>query len=629
MTYFKSLMIGSALCALLAPSAMAQDTQNETNDADEIIVTGLRAVDAKDVTASVTVIDTQDLAIRNSPYVADQLRAVPSLAVSRSGAAGGLTQIRLRGSEGNHTLVLLNGIEVSNPVTGETDFGLWSGLTSARIEVARGEQSGLYGSDAIGGVIAITTKTDALNAAAEYGAFDTFRGQAGLGFDVEAASFGLSLSAFETEGVDTSGLSGEKDGSSAYSVLANTAITLSPDWHIGALASYRRSSVAFDSDTDFDGALNNTDQDAVADQVIVGANLSGQTGALSHLVSANYTDVSTVSDTNGVFANETIGQRTKLSYSPSLTVDLGAASLAFSALADWEDETYQRIDTNTLFGDPNQSQSFESFGVAGEARAAIGSAALNGSLRRDDNNGRFEDATTWRVGAAYNFDFGGKLRASTGTGVKNPTFTELFGFFPGSFIGNPDLIPEKSNSWEVGYEQTLGTFHAAFTYFDAKLQNEITTRFNPDFSSSPANIAGDSTRSGVELSVDWAFSDSLSLMGTLSNISAKDSSGEDEIRRPKTTGSLAANWQSTRKEGLRVGLAADYVGAQDDFNFGAFPAQRVTLSDYVLVSANIAYPITDRFAVTLRGENLLDEKVQDLFSYNNTGAGVFIGFTLK
>ena len=624
--FYKTLLIGTALCGALPPAAFAQSIQTDT---DEIIVTGLRAVAEKDITASVTVIDAQDLALRNSPYIADQLRAVPSLAVSRSGAAGGLTQIRLRGSEGNHTLVLLNGIEVSNPVTGETDFGLWSGLGSARIEVARGEQSGLYGSDAIGGVIAITTKNDGLNAAVEYGAFDTFRGQAGLGFDVEDASFGLSVSAFDTDGVDTAGLDGEKDGSSAYSILANARITLSPDWQIGGLASFRRSDVDFDSDTDFDGALNNTDQDAAAEQIIVGANLSGQTGGLSHRLSANYTDVSTVTDNSGVFANETIGQRTKFSYSPSFAAERGAARLTLSARADWEDETYQRIDTDTVFGDPNQSQSFETFGLAGEARMSLGNAAVNGSVRRDNNDGRFEDTTTWRVGAAYNFGFGGKLRASTGTGVKNPTFTELFGFFPGSFIGNPGLIPEKSNSWEVGYEQNLGTLQASLTYFDAALENEITTRFNPDFSSSPANLTNDSTRSGIELAVDWALSDSVTLMGTVSNISAKDNSGEDEIRRPKTTGSLAANWQSQRKEGLRFGLAADYVGAQDDFNFGAFPAQRVTLSDYVLLSANLTYPLTHRLAVTLRGENLLNQTVQDLFSYNNTGAGVFIGFTLK
>ena len=622
----KLVLLSTATFSGLAAPAFAQTSADTP---DEIIVTGLRAVPAEDVTASITVIDTQELVIRNSPYIVDQLRAVPSLAVSRSGAAGSLTQIRLRGSEGNHTLVLLNGIEVSNPVTGETDFGLWSGLNTSRIEVARGEQSGLYGSDAIGGVISIITDNNGFNAAAEYGAFDTFRGQAGFGTQIENARFGINVSGFDTNGVDTSGLGGEKDGSSAYSILANGDITLSPDWTIGALLTYRLSEVDFDSDTDFDGALNNADLDSEADQWIAGINLTGQTGGLSHILRANYADVKTVSNAAGVFANETIGQRTKLSYSPSYALEAGAAKVTLSGLVDWEDENYERIDTDTRFGDPNQSESFDTIGFAGELRAAFGSAAINGSIRHDDNDGQFDNTTTWRVGGAYRFGFGGKLRGSAGTGVKNPTFTELFGFFPGSFTGNPDLIPEKSQSWEIGYDQSFGNIQASVTYFDAELEDEITTQFNPDFTSSPANITEDSTRSGIEFAVDWAVSNTVNITGTLSNISAEDNSGEDEIRRPETTGSIAANWQSSQKEGLRIGVAADYVGSQDDFNFGAFPAARVTLSEYVLLSATAEYPISDRVSITLRGENLLDERVQDLFSFNATGAGVFVGFKLR
>jgi len=621
----KTLLMGTAFCSALAPCALAQSTLNE---GDEIIVTGLRDVAQTEITASVTVIEAQDISIRNTPNIADHLRAVPGLAVSRSGAVGGLTQIRLRGSEGNHTLFLLNGIEVSNPVTGETDFGLWSGLNNTRIEVARGEQSGLYGSDAIGGVIAITTQIDGLNAAAEYGAFNTARAQAGWGIKVEDAEFGISASAFDTDGVDTSGLGGEKDGSSAYSILANAALSLSPSWDLSGLVSYRLSDVDFDSDSDFDGALNNTNEDAAAEQIILGANLKGQTGHFSHRLSANYTDVTTVTNNNANFANETIGQRTKLSYSPSFLFKTGAANMTVSALADWENEDYQRIDTNTVFGDPNQSQSFDSFGLAAEIRANIGRAVVNGSVRHDDNDGRFENANSWRMGAAYNFGSAGKLRASTGTGVKNPTFTELFGFFPGSFIGNPDLKPEKSKSWEIGYDHSFDRLNASITYFDAKLDNEITTRFNSDFTSSPANLTENSTRSGIEFAVNWALSDSLNLIGSLSNISAKNDASEKEIRRPKTTGSLAAQWQS-QQSGIRLGLAADYVGAQDDFNFGLFPAQRVKLSNYVLLSANFEYPVSDRLSVTLRGENLLDETVQDVFSYNNTGAGIFFGLKLN
>ena len=154
------LLITAAILPLTALNAYAQSPAD--NLEDEVIVTGLRAVPIADITSSVSILDAETLSIRKSPFVVDQLRAVPGVAVSRSGSLGSLTQVRIRGAEANHTLVLLNGVEVSDPITGETDFGLWSGLNTQRIEVARGEQSGLYGSDAIGGVISITTGGESL-----------------------------------------------------------------------------------------------------------------------------------------------------------------------------------------------------------------------------------------------------------------------------------------------------------------------------------------------------------------------------------------------------------------------------------------------------------------------------------
>lgn len=617
----------SASALLLLPAAAAAQTAGTLGD--EITVTSLRVVDAASATSAVTIIDAEDLAVRNSPYVADQLRAVPGLAISRSGSVGGLTQLRLRGSEGNHTLVLLNGIEISNPVTGETDFGILSGLNASRIEVARGEQSGLYGSDAIGGVVAITTADEGLSASAEAGSFGTKRAQMGIAGAKNAAKFNLSLSGFDTDGVDTSGMGGGKDGASAYSLLTGGEIALPGNWTISGLASFRRSDVEFDSDTDFDGALNDNDLDSTVDQIILGASLRGQTGNIDHALRASFTDVSTVSNDSGNFSNETIGTRKKVSYSPSVSFASGGADMVVSGLVDLENEDYERIDTDTLFGDSNQAQSFDTLGFAGEARAVIGAAALSGSMRFDDNDGRFDNATTWRIGGAYNFDFGGKLRVSAGTGVKNPTFTELFGFFPGSFIGNPDLNPETSKSWEIGYDHNFGSVQTSLTYFQADLEDEITTVFDASFNSTPANLAGDSERSGIEFAADWAVSDGLNISASLSDIQTEDGSGTDEIRQPGTTGSVSLSWASQVKDGMTGGVSADYVGEQDDFNFGTFPSTRVTLDSYVLVSANFAYPINDDFALTLRGENLLDETVQDVFSYNNTGAGVFVGFKLR
>jgi len=624
----KPLLLNSALICLAIPPAFAQSPAADT-ETDEIIVTALRAIAPSDVTASLTILERTDLDIRNSPFIADQLRAVPGLGISRSGALGALTQIRIRGAEANHTLVLLDGVEVSDPVTGETDFGLWSELNINRVEIARGEQSVLYGSDAIGGVISLISGGDGLRAAGEYGSFNTFRGHIGFSKHVENAQFGISASGFTTDGVDTAGLDGERDGSDSYSVFVNSGIEFNEDWTLKGLVSYRRSNVQSDPDTNFDGALDNADRDNRTEQWIGGATLTGKTGAVTHIARANIGNIVRDNFAENIFTNRTIGDRFKFSYSPSADIKTQLAEFTLSGLIDWENEDYEREDTNTLFGDPNQIAGFETFGIGGEVRARVQNFALNGSIRFDDNNDQFDNATTWRIGGAYNFGFGGKLRASAGAGIKNPTFTELFGFFPNSFVGNPDLIPEKSESWEIGYDQNLGHIQASITYFDAQLEDEIFTQFNPDFSSSPANRAGRSERSGIEFGVSWALSDRLNLTGAATHIQSENDSAEDEVRVPEWTASAALNWQSLSKDGLRAGVALDFVGSQDDFNFGTFPAQRVTLGSYALVSASAEFPVNPRISLTLRGENLLDEETTDVFGFNGTGAGIFAGFKIR
>lgn len=625
-----SRLLGTIFTAALLPQALPAFAQVSPDKAgDEVVVTALRAIAVKDVTSSLTVIDSEMLAIRNSPYIADQLRAVPGVGVSRSGALGGLTQIRLRGAEANHTLVLVNGTEVSDPTTGETDFGLWSGAGASRIEVARGEQSVLYGSDAIGGVIAIETGGDGLSAAAEYGSFDTARASLGYFGETDKSRYGISASGYRTDGVDTSGLGGETDGSKSASLMVTGDLDVSPDWNIGGFASLRNSQQQSDPDTNFDGALDNADREGDVDQILLSGRALGQTGKLSHIARVSYTDITSSNSADGQFSNKTAGERLKLSYSPSATFRAGIADLTVSAIADYEDESYEREDTNTLFGDPNQTQSFQTFGLGAELRASLDALSLNASLRRDDNDGRFKNATTWRLGGAYNFGAGSKLRASGGKGIKNPTFTELFGFFPGSFVGNPDLVPESSTSWDIGFDQSFGALSTSLSYFEADLKNEIFTAFNPDFTSTAANRASASRRSGVEFGARWALAPGLDLHGAVSKINSVNDSSEDEIRVPEFTAAIAVNWQSHALPGLRLGAALDYVGTQDDFNFGTFPAARVELDSYVLASANAEYPLSDTFALTLRAENLFDEAAVDVFGFNRPGAGVFMGFKLR
>lgn len=609
---------------LLSASALALNTSlalaEEARVLDPVEVTGLRAVEADRATTSVSVLTQEDLTVRLSPNPADQLRAVPGAAVSRSGSLGGLTQVRFRGAEANHTLVLFESIEISDPVNGDTDFGLLTALPVGRIEVLRGASSSIHGSDAIGGVVSLSAARAAgFNGFAEGGSFGTAQGA--LGWSGE--QFGAAISGLTIDGVDSSGTGGEKDGSEALNGLVTAKFGLSGDWSLSLVGLARKADSDFDSDTDFDGLLNDVDRRTEAEQRLLGAALTGALGPLDHVVRASFNEVDRDNFAIGAITDTAKGQRTKASWSPSYAS--GVHTL--TGLLDYERETYDRSDVQ-YGGATDAHEAFESMSYAGEYRLAVGALDLAASLRHDDNRGRFDDATTWRIGAGYAIDrVGARLRGSVGTGIKNPTFTELYGFFTGSFIGNPDLKPEESESWEIGWEQEIGDIGWSATYFDANLENEIYTAF-VGFTSTAQNRAGKSVRRGVELAGRWQALANLSLAGQATFFDSQDDAGDDEIRVPDMTASLSADWQ-VQADGLRLSLALDHVGEQGDFDFGPFPSRLVGLDAYTLASLTAEYPITDRLAVTLRGENLLDETATDVFGYNGPGAGVFVGLKLK
>lgn len=624
----KNILMCSVASMCVAAGAMAQETAPVgANDQrlDTVTVIGLRDVPLDEVTGAVSVLSADDLAIRNSVNPADQLRAVPGVGVSRSGSVGGLTQIRMRGAEANHTLVLFNGIEVSDPTTGETDFGLLSGVGAGQIEVLRGAASSIYGSDAIGGVVSINT-ADAdgrLRGMAEIGTQDTGRGQLSYSHAGQDSEFGVAASAYTTAGVDTSGAGGEKDGSDSYSGLVRGKIAVSTDWDIAGLATYRISSADTDPDLNFDGVLDNADRETDSEQFLLGASVLGATGPVDHVFRASFNSVQREDSADGAETGDTTGERTKLSWSPSLKT--GAHTV--TGLIDFEQEDYERVGAASFFGDPNQSQTFETLGFGGEYRFSQEAVDLMASVRHDDNDGRFDNTTTWRVGGGYSLDaVNGRVRASVGEGVKNPTFVELFGFFPGSFVGNADLVPERSLGWDIGWDQYIGDFSYSLTYFQADLEDEIFTAFNPDFTSTARNRDGKSERSGFEVGARVDLG-AVSLSGQTTYTKSENDGGADEVRVPELTASIGTQW--ALQNGVILNGAVDYVGEQDDFDFGTFPSTRVTLDSYALVSAGMEWPVSERFALTLRGENLLDEQTVDVLGFNAPGAAVMVGFKLK
>ncbi|WP_162143774.1 TonB-dependent receptor plug domain-containing protein [Hellea balneolensis] len=641
----KRFLLGAAIAALLAPNAFGQvqadyeypleiwldkkfeeaERNNEillihppTFDSRQIIVTGSRIgySNIEGLTVPSSILNVGDIETRGQQYISDLLRTLPGIAVNTSGPGGGLTQIRMRGSEANHVLVLIDGVEVANPSSGEFDFSGLRAEDVVRIETLRGEQSALYGSDAIGGVINIITRAGSIQegwrASVEAGSRETIEGQISAILPLGGAALSINGNAFNTEGYDISGLGGEDDGSQSRSLnlgLNNVelgGLTLSAKFGTSKL------DTQFDSDSDFDGRLNDTNGETTVKTETARVDARFDLAGFSHLITSHMVDTDT--DTRGGFSTRSKGARHGINWAAEK--EFGDST--FTALAEAEHESYSIVPN---FTEADAEPDNWVYALAGDYRYNAGPISFTASARHDIND-LFNDATTWRIGGGYAFeDFGGRLRASIGTSVKNPSMIELFGFFPASrFTGNRDLQPEESLGFSLGYEQKLGDLNLSIDYFRSDLKDEITTVFNPDFTSTVINLDTDSTRQGVELEARWSLSDQLSARGSATFLDS-DQNDIEEIRRPDFIASATVTYQPI--DDLSLTASLDHNGSQLDTDFGTF--QNVTLEAFTLVGLNASYNLDDYFTLTLRGDNLLDEDYQEVFGYASPGRAVYAG----
>lgn len=628
----KSLWLSSAVAlpALLFPAfAQAEDPVSD----DVVLVTAARVdVLQSDATTSVSRLGAEELEARGMPFLADTLRAVPGLAVSRSGAPGSLTQIRARGSEANHVLVLIDGVEANNPFTGEADFAHFVFDDLGSVEVARGEQSALWGADAIGGVIRLTTARPDTGLEAsgrlEAGDFGSYQASARVASTSDAGWFSLSGSRYSSDGIDVSGLDGETDGYENTSFNLAGARALSDVINLEGSVRWLDYDSQYDSDTDFDGRLNDVDRvsegrTVFARAALTAAHTQGEV-ALDHELALQLTDDAVETFADGVFGGESLGQRLQAHYQLTGRWETGRLSHRLTGLVEQEQDRLK------AFAGPgagsNQSRQIETRAFALDYGLDAGALDVTASLRQDQHD-LFEDATTWRIGAGWTFEsLDARIRANWGEGVKNPGIYELFGYFPGSFQGNPALQPERSRGWEIGWDQSFldGRLATSLVYFSSELEDEIYTDFSV-FPSTALNAVGRSDRSGVELSANWEIAADWSAFGSVTWLESEEA-GSAELRRPEQLASLTLDWHPS--EGPWSGaVSIDHTGDQTDTDFGTYLP--VTLEAYTLVGGQLRYAVSPQMDVYVRGENLLDEEYQDVVGYHTPGRGLHIGLRLR
>ena len=634
----KFLALMSCISFVMPNIASAQQADG---DMENILVSAsLLPITINRSANAITIIDRNEINNRAVVSASDLLRDVAGLAVSRSGAQGSQTQIRMRGGEANHLLVLIDGVEANNPA--QSDEFNWGTLVAAhieRIEIIRGPQSSMLGSDAMAGVVNIITRsTDqplSANAFFETGGFNTQNNGISIGFKDGGFDMRLGVSDLQTDGENISRSGSEKDG------YENTNLNLKSGWR--ASDQLRLTFVArqsdgmneYDADSDFDSLID--DQDNVSKfrsaTMQLKADYSSFNGHWQHQLS-----MAQSTNKNAEFNQRTPGTVTdsnKDQYRLVSSLLWDELNHRLSLLIEREEEEFQQrgpINDYGVFGiyDPNQSRSRDTDSLALEYRADISEKLTLAVSTRHDDNSEFNSSDTSRVEAIYQINDSVRLRSAYGTAIKNPTFTERFGFYT-NFIGNPSLEPEESSNWELGIDQLFnqGGSTLSVTFFNSELENEIDGNFMDPvtFRYTSKNRQGLSKRQGMELTTVNKLNDAVSLNTSYTYTDSVESDGAnrlvDEVRRARHIGSLNLSWQAM--DSLHINANAQYNGSQMDV---VYP-KNAKLADYTVVNLSANYRATPNLDVYVRFDNLLNESYEEVFSYQTLGFSANIGVRYK
>ena len=602
-------------------------------DTTEIVITAARTPEeAGDVAASVSTIDKARIDRLGEPLVPALLRLTPSVSVSTSGPAGSITEVRMRGAEAYHTLLFVDGIKVNDPAAGNAPrFELLNADLASRIEVVRGPQSALWGSEAIGGVISVEGGAGddrARSATAEAGSFGFLRtgGAASLG----SGALGLSVAGGwqRAEGIDSFDGKGDRDG---YRNLSGRARL---GWQPAPNVDVTLNTLALTGESEFDGydpvtfqhsdTLDSSRFRLLAAGIVarVGNHERGLAGQLS---------ASALRSSNRNFLaddeiNRTEGKRWAMTGQLEYRLATGQVGHTLIAAVEHEREEFRARDT-IYFGSSNQDRSREHQSLMAEWRAEADFGVADVAVRRDRFN-RFKDASSLRASLLGRLGGGFSLTASYAEGIAQPTFFDLYGFSPAFFIGNPDLKPERSRGVEASLRYRGERLTGALTWYRQRLSDEIVERFDL-FPSTTENRAGKSRRNGLEAELAWSIADRLRLTGTYAYLDATElnATGTErprERRRPKHSGSLAVDGTSG---GFTYGASLAYVGAHLDQR-DSFPFDIVRLDSYWLAGARLGYRLTGPVEMFGRVSNLFDARYQDVFGYRTEGRGIHAGVRL-
>ncbi|MHA7871550.1 MAG: TonB-dependent receptor plug domain-containing protein [Hyphococcus sp.] len=604
----KSLFTAGWLSALLTTQAMSQ-----TTPADEVIVSATRTPTRIDETgSSVSVILAEDIRARQYAFTADALRDAPGVTIARNSAFGGVASARVRGASSGQTLVVIDGIVVNDPTApqGGFNFANLDVVDIERIEVLRGPQSILYGADAIGGVIYITTKrsTNRVQGFAEGGSFATFRGGASASAGNEDAFGRLTVSGITTDGISRAASGVEDDGFRSVAGSFKGGLRLNENWSAELIARIG------DAQADIDGfpppnfTIADTAEIETTTDYAVAARLLQNFGQFNGALTVSFNAIDRRNENNGAETFSADGDRLSADYLGECRIN---ESLRVVAGGEFEQSTAR------VSGVDDSLENGAAFAMLEFSPAP--KLTVSAGARRDEYS-NFEGATTARAAVAWTPVDGLVLRSSWGQGFRAPTLFELnfsqFGVMP-----NPDLRPERANGFDIGAEKRFAlddrnSLTLRTTFFHTRVEDQIDFDFagNGYF-----NI--DETRSrGLETEALWRAGDRLSVHLIYNLIDAIDRQTNTQLlRQPKHSGTAIVSVSPV--EGLSLSSTITINGEENDF-----PAPN---DSFVRVDLRGAYAFSEAFEIYGRIENATDTAYQDVSGFGEPGLSAFGGVRVR
>lgn len=587
------------------------------------------------VGSAVSVVTRQDLDRQQIRTAVDALRSLPGVSVSQQGTPGNVTVVRIRGAESRHTLVLIDGVEVNSGTDGFFDFSNLNADDIDRIEVLRGPQSGLYGSGAIGGVVSITTRQArgplTLTMRQEVGTQRSSGTTVQVSGGSEQAWGTVVVNGRRTDGFNIATSGDEKDGTSLRSFAFRGGVKLMPNLAVEATVREQKTHDDYD---DLNGVYKGylfvpSDAPFYGDARLRVGSLQAtwETFDKRWVHKFSLSGAETLRNDVSFGSSETESRNSKYGYTSTIRLDGPPGSPIrhfITGMVEQRNETFQQPAFSA------QRYERDRTSAVGEVRGEyFKSLFLTGTVRHDENS-TTQDFTTWHTSASLKVPstvF--RLHASAGSGVKYPSFGDLYGFYIG-FVPNPNLKPEESVGWDAGIETTLlnGRATVDITYFSTNLKREIAFD-NTGGVYTLFNRPGDSTHKGLEVASRFAVGGGLSLGAAYTYLDAREDTGLQEVRRPPHSARFDANYAFQGGRG-NINVAAIYNGSMRDLALDAgFNTVRVLLDDYWLVNLAASYKVAPGVELFARVQNALDDKYQEVFAYNATpGTSVFGGIKL-